>query len=177
MQYNVMKMQTESDIKCRVSAETSKLDMRRKIWIWNVNTTSKATYCQCRVLAAFQRTLKHMDIFWCHKGQLHTHTHARVLGVSLVADRDGEDKDMDEMWKFECKENRGKAGKRGESQSVSPPRLPPEAVIREQQTLTLGIDPFSNVLGTRSRGNDRIMLCCFLSLKMWGWCLSARVRK
>lgn len=31
-----------------------------------------------------------------------------------------------------------------------------------------GIDPSSNGLGTRGQGNDRNMLCCFLSLEMWG---------
>lgn len=41
-------------------------------------------------------------------------------------------------------------------------------MIREQQTLMFGIDPSSNGSGTRGQGNDRNMLCCFLSLEMWG---------
>lgn len=76
---------------------------------------------------------------------------------------------MRSEYKSASKTEESRQKKRAASQSVSLLHLPPEAVIREQQTLTLGIDPFSDVLGTRSRGNDRNMLCCFLSLKMWGW--------
>lgn len=41
------------------------------------------------------------------------------------------------------------------------------AVIREQQTLMFGIDPFSNSSGTRGQGNDSNVLCSFLSLETW----------
>lgn len=86
---------------------------------------------------------------------MHTHT----LGVSLVAARDRERKD---------KEETARPGKGGNyTACFSASSHTSGAVIREQQT-TMGIDPFSDGPGTRGQENDRNMLCCLLSLGMWG---------